>query len=198
MKKEKECMNINLLHYNERKKEEVCKLYLEHDFYFKTFMPNYLSESEIISNMNDTILIEINGEVAGLVECKEIMEAASHYGIDFRLSEEFDIEETGIILSDIIQAYTMKVKVNKLAAKTYEMDEKYLSIFKNCGFEVEGTLPNLIHINGENKGEVRLHKTVYNYMNNNENYTLDININRFSSREGHYADRLQGKEQRSY
>ncbi|OIU69820.1 hypothetical protein [Rossellomorea aquimaris] len=183
-------MKINLIPYNESKKEEVCKLYFENDFYFKTFMPDYLSESEILSSVNDAILIEINGEVAGLVECGEVMEAAGHYGIDFRVSKEFNIEETGTILSAIIQAYTVKVKVNKLAVKAYEKDEKYLSIFNECGFEVEGTLPNLVTINGENNGEVRLHKTFNSHREDKKNQLEESTINRFNSREDQYAGRL--------
>ncbi|WP_019240557.1 MULTISPECIES: hypothetical protein [Bacillus] len=159
----KESGNVSFMvqNYENHYSTEILKLFTESNFYFKTMSPKYLSEEEILNLVeSETMIITSNNKVIGLVEFNLVMEAAKHYSIDFRFSNKLNIQTCSYILEQIIQAFTHKSRVIKLATNCVEFDDDYITLLKNIGFTIEGKLDNLIQKDDRSHAIIYFHKFI--------------------------------------
>lgn len=142
--------------------KQVLSLFEEADFRYRTELPNYLKEEEVeeLINEDDTVLIQYNKQVIGLVEFEVIMDAARHYKLYYRLSNSIDKELNVSILDEIIDSFTMRNHVVKLAAHCFGDDDIYQDIFRKSGFEPEGQLESMLESDEKKHALVYYHKTI--------------------------------------
>lgn len=172
---------------------DIALLFSDPEFRFKTLIPNYLGEDEILSLLNkETVVIHYEQQMVGLVEFEEVMEAARHYKLIFRVKSEIEIEKITDMLNEIISSFVIRTQVIKLSVHCYENDKKYIELLKRLGFEVEGVLENMLNLQENSTDLVYFHKFITrdDLPMLSENVEVE-NINRFTSRgDNYYANGL--------
>lgn len=155
---EKQEYTLKLAPFEKKFLPDILKLYEESGFRFKTVYSNYLNEREIESILKgDIVIIIYNHIVIGLVEFEEVMDAARHYKLYYRLSKDIDRKENIMILNEIVDSFMKRTQVIKLAFHCYE-DDDYQDIFLNAGFEKEGQLETMLELDNQKSSLVYYHK----------------------------------------
>lgn len=169
---------LTLEKFNKTHLTAICDLFKEKDFYFKTFIPNYLSHYEIFNLVENTMVIKLDEKIIGVTEFLESMPAARHYSFLIRISNSVSTDNKVKIIRDIISSYSKTKQVLKLATFYAEFDCEYIRIFNQLEFNIEGSLENLIRQNGTSYSRIYVYKIMGTIPRNNRGRTKKYN--RFS------------------
>ncbi|MEC5425425.1 hypothetical protein QGM71_18245 [Virgibacillus sp. C22-A2] len=169
---------LTLDEFIEKDLNAICDLFNEKDFYFKTFIPNYLSEKEIFNLVKDAMVIKMDDEIIGVTEFCENMKAARHYSFFVRISNKISLENKINIIKKAISSYSKMIQIIKIATFYAEFDWEYERVFEDLDFKKEGSLEKIIELNGSSYSQVYIYKLLGEV--SKENRRIGKSLNRFS------------------
>jgi hypothetical protein len=127
--------------------------FTEPDFYFRTALPDQLSEAEIVQLLGDSArLLLADSEPVGLwvVDCPSAI--SSHYELHFRLRRSAPDEWWGAAYQQIVAAQLWRNETVRVTVPAFEFDSRLPRILRALGLAYEGLLSGVVLYRGRRYG----------------------------------------------
>lgn len=132
----------------------VCELFTEPDFYFRTVIPDLLSESEIRALVAaDALLCRCGGVPAGLVWLTVPDPGyPTHFALITRFAADCPLPRAVAAVREALSALTSYRPVRRISHEVCAVDRRGIELAEALGLELEGTVPGLLAVAGGHHG----------------------------------------------
>ncbi|SDW50297.1 hypothetical protein SAMN05421504_101763 [Amycolatopsis xylanica] len=122
-------------------------LFTEPDFYFRTHIPDLLSDKEVRALVTeDALLCEQDGVVVGLIWLAALVEAGypAHYALHARFTRRCAVADAAGAITEAVRALRACRPVRRVTHEVCEADRRGVELAEELGFALEGSIPGMV------------------------------------------------------
>ena len=137
-------------------------LFTEPDFYYRTLIPDLLSDNEIRALVGArTLLCRRDGVPAGLIGLPAPdSDYPAHFLLQARFARSCPLPEAVAAVEDALRALTTFRPVHRISHEVCDGDRRGIELAEAVGLELEGTVPGVLALAGGRHG-IRYYAKVF-------------------------------------
>nr|WP_042193680.1 hypothetical protein [Kibdelosporangium sp. MJ126-NF4]CEL20844.1 hypothetical protein [Kibdelosporangium sp. MJ126-NF4]CTQ98351.1 hypothetical protein [Kibdelosporangium sp. MJ126-NF4] len=128
-------------------------LFTEPDFYFRTYIPDLLSDRELRALVTeDALLCRQDGVAVGLIWLTTLVDAtgySAHYGLHARFSRQCAVPVAAGAVTDAVRSLAAYRPVRRVTHEVCAADPRGVELAEALGLDLEGSIPGLVALDGD-------------------------------------------------